>query len=170
MTDDPAMSSADSAAAASAAEAILAAIEKRFECVDGPPTAFAEYTISADGGKPDPGKQWMRERGVYRVALYGCLDTGYGSRETPLGAKTLAALVEAYPDFIEQALLHENRMRASDEMRIADNLRLLTMEPGQERLVWRVKPEVTQRDGRWHAYCRFGFMPKNGVLLPMEEN
>lgn len=160
MSDEAVMSSADAAAAASAAEKILAAIEARFECVDGRPHAYSEYTIGADGLAPDPAKKWRREFVNYRALYYG----GVGSE---LGSRSLQAIVEAMPDFIEQTFEIYNADQRENQTRLQDGLSSLVLDPGQERLVWRRKPTVTFRDGRWYCSCRFGFMPKVGVLLPM---
>lgn len=166
MSDEAVMSSADAAAAASAAEKILAAIEARFECVDGWAFAYSEYTLGADGLAPDPAKKWRTERVDYRALYYGLVASG-GGGGSELGSRSLQVIVEAMPDFVEQAFEAYNADQREGQMRLQDGLPSLVLDPGQERLVWRRKPTVTFRDGRWYCSCRFGFMPKVGVLLPM---
>lgn len=170
MSDELVMSSADHAAAASATEAIMAVIEHRFECVDGPPQAYAEYTIASDGSAPEPGKRWETVRLHYVGISFGRLDVGNGYMSSGLGSRSLHMVVSAFPDFIEEALVvHKEADEENQKIRREDGLPILVLEPGQERLVWRRKPSVELWNGRWYCSCRLGFMPKAGVLLPAAE-
>lgn len=169
MSDDALMSSADAAAAASATEAIIRAIEAKYECVDGPPTASFEFTIGKDGGAPRPDERWETVWMGYVMLQLGA-QIGNSVDVAGFGFRSLGAVVEAFPDFVDQSLENHNlSQRYLDNPRVLDNCPTLAIDPGQERLVWRRKPAVLLRCGRWYCSCRLGFMPKTGVLLPMEE-
>lgn len=166
MSDEAVMSSADAAACASAKEKILAAIEAKYECVEGPANAYFRYTLAKDGGAPDPGKPWEVWSEGYTSMRYGAIDGEYGGA---FGSRTLSAIVEAIPDWVDQMLDCRNAYVLEHTVKFDTGQKFRVFEPGAERLVWRKKPTVTLRNGRWHCSLRLAFMPKAGVILPPEE-
>lgn len=138
------LSSADAAAAGAAAERALAAIEARWECVDGPLTAnFNARRVQGDDLRLD----------------YVSFQFGHAS---------LNVLVEWLPDGVDQFADEHGRQWVEW---IGPKSTEPSPTPKTHRIVWRKKPEFGFAADlqRWLVYCRFVFMPKDVWFLEPEK-
>lgn len=121
------------------ARAILSSIEAAWPTIEGP----------ASAGFFTRQKQGSDTYHVYKTWTFGEIGKEQGTLHR--SAKSASMLTEWFLDALTEY--------ATD----------LNLKPETHQIVWRHKPEVTIRNGRWWLYARFDFMATDSWMLETEQ-
>lgn len=157
MSDDAVMRTANDVAPYAAVESIIAAIERDWQCEDGPAQAFVRWEIGE-------GVSAYRNLAIYTAWGFGgpLLQHNYQERIPRLGHKSLGAIVEWFPDAIRQWVVRENEASCA-----LTTFQWMPIAPETHKLLWRARPMIEWDDKieAWMFYARLAFVPKDAKLL-----